>query len=183
MSVGYAFFQLNIFGVLQELIFCHQLLINFIKTINQTCIYIYVVGYIVRLVQYSEVKKEWYCTKSKYESEKVIPLDAKTLDLLKRTKELQDNNRETFKKRYNEYYFDKNLNISLDDKSKGMTPAHFVNVRKDGALVTSNICMHIAKVVKTELGIKDFTMHSLRHTNSTLLTQSGVDIKAVQERL
>lgn len=26
-------------------------------------------------------------------------------------------------------------------------------------------------------------MHLLRHTNSTLLTQSGVDIKAVQERL
>ena len=90
---------------------------------------------------------------------------------------------EAFKKRYNEYYFDKNLNISLDDKSKGMTPAHFVNVRADGALITSNICMHITEVVKTELGIKDFTMHSLRHTNSTLLTQSGVDIKAVQERL
>lgn len=90
---------------------------------------------------------------------------------------------EAFKKRYNEYYFDENLNISLDDKSKGMTPAHFVNVRADGALITSNICMHITEVVKTELGIKDFTMHSLRHTNSTLLTQSGVDIKAVQERL
>lgn len=73
-------------------------------------------------------------------------------------KELQDNNREAFKKRYNEYYFDKNLNISLDDKSKGMTPAHFVNVRADGALITSNICMHITEVVKTELGIKDFTI-------------------------
>lgn len=139
--------------------------------------------HIRRQLQYSEVKKEWYCTKPKYESERVIPLDAKTLDLLKRTKKLQAANREAFKKRYNEYYFDKNLNISIDDKSKGMTPANFVNVREDGALITSNICMHITEVVKNELGIKDFTMHSLRHTNSTLLTQNGVDIKAVQERL
>lgn len=136
-----------------------------------------------RQLQYSEVRKVWYCTAPKYNSERTIPLDDKTLDLLKRAKKVQFENRAKYKDRYYEYYFDSEQNILIDGDKQKTKPAHFVNVRENGEIITTNICEHTTQRIHKDLGIEKFTMHSLRHTNATVLIQFGADIKTVQLRL
>ena len=42
---------------------------------------------------------------------------------------------------------------------------------------------HCFRVIHYDLNYKKIDFHSLRHTHATLLLSSGVNIKAVQERL
>ena len=42
---------------------------------------------------------------------------------------------------------------------------------------------HTSKIIQKELGITEFTFHSLRHTHTTMLLENHCDIKYVQERL
>lgn len=132
-----------------------------------------------RQLQYSEVRHKWYISDPKYDSFRTFSLDDKTLELLKRTKKAQEKNRKDLDGMYLNYYIDEDYIINLD---KGK-PIHFINVRKNGELITSNICEHTTEKIKSDLGIKKFTMHSLRHTNATKLIEKGAVPKAVQMRL
>ena len=76
--------------------------------------------------------------------------------------------------------------VPLDKIEPNLTEGkkiEFVNIRDNGELITTNICEYTSEVIRSELGIKNFTMHSLRHTNATKLIENGVSPKAVQIRL
>lgn len=53
----------------------------------------------------------------------------------------------------------------------------------DGSYLQSRTQQHTNHVIHTELGIKSYDYHSLRHTHATIFMEHGVPIKAVQERL
>ena len=78
-----------------------------------------------------------------------------------------------------EYYLDKDGTINLTEGKK----IEFVNIRDNSELITTNICEYTSEVIRNELGIKNFTMHSLRYTNATKLIENGISPKAIQIRL
>ncbi len=62
------------------------------------------------------------------------------------------------------------------------TPSDFVNTKDNGDLITLNTLKYVSKVIKERLNIP-FKFHYLRHTHATLLLESSVHPKIVQERL
>ena len=54
--------------------------------------------------------------------------------------------------------------------------------RENGQYCSTDSFKYAARVIHYDLGIK-FNFHSLRHTHATMLIESGVSPKAVQERL
>lgn len=132
-----------------------------------------------RQLQWSEKNHKWYISEPKYESFRKFKLDNKTIALLKRTKKEQEKNKSEYGDRYVNYYIDDNNIINITNG----TSIEFINVRENGELITSNIVEHTSRIIKNELGITKFTMHSLRHTNATKLIENGATLKAVQYRL
>lgn len=60
--------------------------------------------------------------------------------------------------------------------------ANLIIRKENGQYSSSDSFKYAARVIHYELGIK-FNFHSLRHTHATMLIESGVSPKAVQERL
>ena len=58
----------------------------------------------------------------------------------------------------------------------------FVNVKFNGEMLTTNSIKFMSKVCKKDLGI-NFKYHNLRHTYATILAESGVSPRYVQEML
>ncbi|WP_244833406.1 tyrosine-type recombinase/integrase [Clostridium sp. BJN0001] len=86
------------------------------------------------------------------------------IELLKKFKHDQENNKERYKQYYVSHKYD------------------FVCLKEDGELLTTDSLKYLSRVVNYELGIK-FKFHSLRHTHATLLLESGANIKDIQVRL
>ncbi len=76
----------------------------------------------------------------------------------------------------------------LEDKEKSLKFGSlyerndYVNKKRDGSPITLNTLKYISVVVRKKLNM-DFKFHSLRHAHATLLLESGVHPKIVQERL
>lgn len=58
----------------------------------------------------------------------------------------------------------------------------FVNVKLNGDMLTTNSIKFMSRVCKKDLGIH-FKYHNLRHTYATILAESGVSPRYVQEML
>lgn len=58
----------------------------------------------------------------------------------------------------------------------------FINRRKDYTILTPDNVKHLSRVVHYDLGIKEFTFHSLRHTHISELVANGVPITDVVAR-
>ena len=58
----------------------------------------------------------------------------------------------------------------------------FVNVKLNGDMLTTNSIKFMSRVIKKDLKI-DFKFHNLRHTYATILAESGVSPRYVQEML
>lgn len=60
----------------------------------------------------------------------------------------------------------------------------FVNTKPDGSMLNTNSHKIISRIVKKEKLIdKDFKFHNIRHTHATILLESGINPKYIQERL
>ena len=61
---------------------------------------------------------------------------------------------------------------------------NFVNIKPDGCMLTKNNHKIVSRIVKNEnLIVTDFKYHNLRHTHATILLESGINPKYIQERL
>ncbi|WP_019243688.1 MULTISPECIES: site-specific integrase [Bacillus] len=95
-------------------------------------------------------------------SKRNILIGAKLLEILKKHKNKQEENKE----KYGEYYIE----------------SDYVCTRENGKIVTMDTIKYLSRVINYELMIP-FNFHSLRHTHATMLIEAGVNIKYVQKRL
>ena len=68
------------------------------------------------------------------------------------------------------------------NKEKLMEITDFVNVKVNGEMLTTNSIKFMSRTIKTELDIP-FKFHNLRHTYATVLAESGISPRYVQETL
>ena len=84
---------------------------------------------------------------------------------------------------YGEFY----TRLKISDKNQinesSGTEVHLLNIRQNGTYIQPRVMQHCFRVIHYDLNYKEIDFHSLRHTHATLLLSSGVNIKAVQERL
>lgn len=131
-------------------------------------------------LQWSATKGMWYFTEPKYKSFRLIDVDSDLVDVLQSVKALQEDN----KLKYGELYttlFEQGH--TRDISTSGDIVADFINVRENGEFIQPRIMQHTSTVIQNELGIAEFTFHSLRHTHASILLENRCDIKYVQERL
>ena len=135
-------------------------------------------------VQWNLEEKCWFFTKPKFNSCRTIDLDASLLDLLRRERQRQDENRACYKDLYAQYYEDDNREIVRSpDNSSAVRPIDLLLVRQDGTYIQARTMQHTSSVIHYDLGVKRFTFHSLRHTHATMLAEAGTPQKYTQQRL
>lgn len=128
----------------------------------------------------------WYFSTPKYKSNRIVDiLDDDFIELLKRTKEQQEKDKEYYGDFYTYYYVavDENNNpyITTEKTDKPLNP---VCVRNNGTYCQPRIMQHTSAVIHSEkFGLKDFDFHSLRHTHATELVNAGAKPEYVQHRL
>jgi integrase len=119
-------------------------------------------------MQYNEELHAWCLTDPKYDSVRKFKLDDKTIELLKRTKKQQKENKKEYDDRYVQYFVDDDGIINNDSG----TPIEFINVEPNGEMITTNRAQYTSEVIRNDLHIDGFTFHSLRHTNTTKLIET-----------
>lgn len=132
-----------------------------------------------RQVQMGPDKVHWMFTPPKYDSVRTISMDPVLRDALWKRRILLENCREA----YAEYYHQ----ITVDaqgvlDTGEGK-PVFLVNIRENGTYIQPRTMTSAARVIHGDLNIPEFTYHSLRHTHATRLMETGVNPKAIQQRL
>lgn len=123
----------------------------------------------------------WTLINPKYNSIRDIDLNQIMLDLLRREKDRQENN----KKKYGEYYKQLKVNNKGQLNYEEGKNIQLATMRENGEFLSPRIIQHVGRVVHYEKGLeyKEFDFHSLRHTHTTILLSNGADIKYVQKRL
>jgi integrase len=135
-----------------------------------------------RQMQYSNKRHIWYLKLPKYDSCRTLSIDSDTLEILKIGYEKYISNQK--QKNYIHMYVDENRVINRTSiKNKGEKEIDLISVRCDGSLVTTNTAQYTSNVIQKELGIPEFTFHSLRHTHCTELFEHNADIRFVQQRM
>jgi integrase len=135
-----------------------------------------------RQMQYSNKRHIWYLKLPKYDSCRTLSIDSDTLEILKKGYEKYISNQK--QKNYIHMYVDENRVINRTSiKNKGEKEIDLISVRCDGSLVTTNTAQYTSNVIQKELGIPEFTFHSLRHTHCTELFEHNADIRFVQQRM
>ncbi len=140
-----------------------------------------------------EEKCGWYFTEPKYNSVRTIKVGDSLLEVLQKEKARQ----EEMELKYEDYY---TIHISKQEKDekgqivKRIIPVmkcvvsstyprvKLINIDENGQYTSVDSCKYLSRVINRQMHIA-FDYHSLRHTHATILIESGVSPKAVQQRL
>ena len=140
--------------------------------------------YINKQVQWNPAEQWWFFTNPKFNSFRTIDLDNSLLELLRRERKRQDKDRAYYEDMYTVYYEnDVRGLVTSPDQAPSATPIELMLVRQDGSYIQARTMQHASSVIHYELGVKDFTFHSLRHTHATMLAEAGMPQKYTQQRL
>ena len=140
--------------------------------------------YINKQVQWNPAEQWWFFTNPKFNSFRTIDLDNSLLELLRRERKRQDKDRTYYEDMYTVYYEnDVRGLVTSPDQASSATPIELMLVRQDGSYIQARTMQHASSVIHYELGVKDFTFHSLRHTHATMLAEAGMPQKYTQQRL
>lgn len=130
-------------------------------------------------IQWNANKGLWYFSAPKYNSYRTISLDNELAALLMREKTKQQRAKEYYDEYYAKYFVDDTNHLNTETGRE----IDLVLVRENGTYTQARTMTHAARMIHYELGIMDFTFHSLRHTHATMLAENDVPIKYVSERL
>ena len=124
--------------------------------------------------------KKWcFCplkTKNAYRS---VNVTDSFCEYLKSLKEEQAKNKVFYEDGYKRNFVTDRL---VRNKEKLLEITDFINVKPNGEMLTTNSIKFMANVMKNDLNIP-FKFHNLRHTFATVLAESGISPKYVQETL
>ena len=124
--------------------------------------------------------KKWcFCplkTKNAYRS---VNITDSFCNYLKKLKNVHEENKSLYKDGYKRNFVTERL---IKNKEKLIEVTDFVNVKVNGEMLTTNSIKFMSRTIKAELGI-DFKFHNLRHTYATILAESGISPRYVQEML
>ena len=135
-------------------------------------------------VQWNPAEQWWFFTNPKFNSFRTIDIDSELLELLKRERKRQEKARAYYEDLYVQYYEnDVRGIVTSPDKSSAIRPIELLLVRPDGTYIQARTLQHTSSVIHHEMGVKDFTFHSLRHTHATMLAESNMPQKYTQLRL
>ncbi len=135
-------------------------------------------------VQWNPKEQWWFFTNPKFNSFRTVDLDSELLELLRRERERQDKSRAYYEEFYMQYYENDSRGIVLSpDDPSGMKSVELLLVRQDGSYIQPRTLQHASSVIHHDMGIKDFTFHSLRHTHATMLAEAGMPQIYTQQRL
>ncbi len=130
-------------------------------------------------VQWDEEQQLWYFTKPKYNSFRTIEIDDEMYGALKDAYEFQQKAREFYGNLFTDYKANNDRRII--EQSGGSL--RLVNIRENGTWAQPRIMQHAAAIIHQQLGIKEFTFHSLRHTHATMLAENDAPPKYIMQRL
>ena len=127
------------------------------------------------------IKEFWTLKPPKYNSVRDIDLSNKMVELLKREKKKQDDN----KLKYGIYYKELKVNEKGQLNYLEGKPIRLATMRENGEFLSPRIMQHVGRVIHYEKGInyKEYDFHSLRYKHTTFLLSNGADLKYVQMRL
>ena len=124
--------------------------------------------------------KKWcFCplkTKNAYRS---VNITDSFCTYLKNLKAQQDENRAIYGDGYKRNFVTERL---IKNKENLIKVTDFVNVKTNGEMLTTNSIKFLSRTIRDELGIQ-FKFHNLRHTYATILAESGISPRYVQEML
>ncbi len=115
-------------------------------------------------------------TKNAYRS---INITDSFCDYLKRLREQQEESKRFYGDGYKRCFVTDRL---IRNKETLMEITDFINVKPNGEMLTTNSIKFLSRTIKNELGIQ-FKFHNLRHTYATILAESGVSPRYVQDAL
>lgn len=134
-----------------------------------------------------ETRYSFYFVKAKSKSsERSVSFGNDLLAELEKWKKQQEKNRKWYG---DEYFYYRLLPDDYRDVlgvivtcSKSENEFTFVCTSKKGKMVQPESFAYCTKVAREKLSV-NFDYHSLRHTHATMLSQAGVNIRTIQERL
>ena len=85
---------------------------------------------------------------------------------------------------YGEAYCHENIVWDRREKNQDerISVCDFINIKKNGAMLTPNSEKFMAKIIRQDCGIQ-FKFHNLRHTYATILAENGAHPRFVQQQL
>lgn len=137
----------------------------------------------------------WYFAEPKYKSYGILELDDEMIEILKEEKEKQIKAEAYYGEYYTHYYCEQKLHLTGEMPEYNITPINRIDVnktpyevnfvcrREDGSFVSPRVHMHVAKIVREQIGFKEYDTHSLRHTHSVMLRDNGADPTYIMQRL
>ena len=116
-------------------------------------------------------------TKSSYRE---IDISDNFIAFLQALRERQEKN----KALYGDAYHSKNIvwDRRIKNQDKRTEISDFINIKQNGSMMTSDSEKFLARIIKNDCGIP-FKFHNLRHTYATVLAESGINPRYVQEQL
>ena len=124
-------------------------------------------------------RKWFFCplkTKNAYRS---VNITDSFCEYLKNLKAKQEDNRLFYDDGWKRNFVTDRL---VRNKENYMEITDFINIKVNGEMLTTNSIKFLSRTIKKDLGIA-FKFHNLRHTYATVLAESGVSARYVQEML
>ena len=98
---------------------------------------------------------------------------------LKELKEQQAKNKKLYGEGYKRNFVTERLH---KNKENYIEVNDLINVKENGEMLTHNSIKFLARIIRDDLHIP-FKFHNLRHTYATILAESGISPRYVQEML